>query len=139
MIERVISSALVIGLVAFYLYKTLLDWGYTVEEARNSTLLLMVLFENVHVFNCRSETLSILQHNPLRNRILLFGTIFAQSIHIGAMYTPWISDVLGIQPVSFEHWLELLGLALTVTIVMELHKLWLWFSGKANERLHTHN
>jgi magnesium-transporting ATPase (P-type) len=137
MIERVISSALVIGLVAFYLYKTMLDWGYTVEEARNSTLLLMVLFENVHVFNCRSETLSVLQHNPLRNRILLFGTLIAQLIHIGAMYTPWISDVLGIQPVSMEHWLELLGLALTVTIVMELHKLWLWWTGRVNSKYHT--
>ena len=138
MIERVISSALVIGVVAFYLYKTMLDWGYSVEEARNSTLLLMVLFENVHVFNCRSETLSILQHNPLRNRILLFGTLIAQLIHIGAMYTPWISDVLGIQPVSMEHWLELLGLALTVTIVMELHKLWLWWSGRVKSKYHTH-
>jgi magnesium-transporting ATPase (P-type) len=137
MIERVISSALVIGMVAFYLYKTMLDWGYTVEEARNSTLLLMVLFENVHVFNCRSETLSILQHNPLRNRILLFGTMIAQGIHIGAMYTPWISDVLGIQPVSIEHWLELLGLALTVTVVMELHKLWLWWSGRVKNKYHT--
>lgn len=134
MIERVIVSALVIGIVAFFLFKTLLDWGYTVEEARNSTLLLMVLFENVHVFNCRSETLSIFQHNPMRNRILLFGTLIAQLIHIGAMYTPWISSVLEIQPVSIEHWLELLGLALTVTIVMEIHKLYLLLCGRTNAR-----
>jgi hypothetical protein len=53
------------------------------------------------------------------------------------MYTPWISDVLGIQPVPMEHWLELLGLALTVTIVMELHKLWLWWTGRVNSRYHT--
>ena len=134
MIERVIISALVIGLVAFFLYKTLLDWGYKVEEARNSTLLLMVLFENVHVFNSRSETLSIFRHNPMRNRILLFGTLIAQSIHIGAMYTPWIKDVLGIQPVSVEHWFELLGLALTVTIVMEIHKLYLLWCGRTASR-----
>ncbi len=134
MIERVISSALIIGIVAFYLYKTMLDWGYTVEEARNSTLLLMVLFENVHVFNSRSETLSIFRHNPLRNRILLFGTLVAQLIHIGAMYTPWINDVLGIQPVSIEHWFELLGLALTVTVVMELHKLYLVWCGTTASR-----
>jgi P-type Ca2+ transporter type 2C len=125
MIERVVSSALVIGIVAFMLFKSLLDSGFTVEEARNGTLLLMVLFENVHVFNCRSETLSIFRHNPLRNRILLFGTIIAQLIHIGAMYTPWLSDVLGIQPVSPQHWIELLLLALTVTVVMEFHKLFL--------------
>ena len=125
MIERVFISALAIGLVAFYQFETMLDRGYSVEEARNSTLLLMVLFENVHVFNCRSETLSIFQHNQLRNRILLFGTLVAQLIHIGAMYTPWPNNVLGIQPVSIGHWFELLGLALTVTVFMELHKLFL--------------
>lgn len=134
MIERVIASALVIGIVAFAVFKTLLDWGYTVEQARNSTLLLMVFFENVHVFNCRSETRSIFRHNVMRNRILLFGTLAAQLIHIGAMYTPWINDVLGIQPVSIHHWFELLGLALTVTIVMELHKLYLSWCGRTRAR-----
>jgi len=123
MIERVVISAIVIGLVAFLLFESLLAWGMNEAEARNSTMLLMVLFENIHVFNSRSETRSAFFHNPLRNPILLFGTIIAQLVHIGAMYTPWISDVLRIQPVSFDHWLELLGLALTVFVVMEIHKL----------------
>ncbi len=122
MVERVVISALVVGSVAFFLFQTLLTMGYTLDEARNGTLLLMVLFENIHVFNCRSETRSVFRHNPLRNPILLFGTATAQLVHIGAMYTPWISDVLRIQPVPPQHWLELLGLALTVLVVMELHK-----------------
>ena len=123
MVERVVISALIVGTLAFFLFQWLLGQGYTTEEARNSTLLLIVLFENIHVFNCRSETRSIFRHNPLRNPLLLFGTASAQLIHIGAMYTPWLSDVLDIQPVSPEHWLQLLGLALTVLVVMELHKL----------------
>jgi Ca2+-transporting ATPase len=124
MLERVIISALVIGVVAFGLFKYLLDQGFSLEQARNSTLLLMVLFENVHVFNSRSETLSVFRHNPLRNKLLLGGTIIAQLVHIGAMYTPWLGDVLGASPVSFSQWLALLGLALSVLVVMELHK---WF------------
>jgi Ca2+-transporting ATPase len=123
MLERVIISAIVIGVVAFGLFKWLLDQGFSLEQARNSTLLLMVLFENVHVFNSRSETLSVFRHNPLRNKLLLVGTVIAQLIHIGAMYTPWLGDVLGASPVSFEQWLTLLGLALSVMVVMELHKL----------------
>ncbi len=122
MVERVIISALVVGTVSFFLFQLLLDRGYSVDEARNGTLLLMVLFENIHVFNCRSETRSVFRHNPLLNPILLVGTVAAQLIHIGAMYTPWISDVLHIQPVSPQHWLELLGFALSVLVVMELHK-----------------
>jgi len=124
MIERVIVAALVMGVTAFALFQTLHNMGMEINEARNSTLLLMVLFENVHVFNCRSENRSVFRHSLLRNPILLFGTLAAQLIHIGAMYTPWIKDVLAIQPVSAEHWLELLILALSLLVVMELHK---WF------------
>jgi len=91
MIERVVLSALVIGSVAFLLFQWLLERGFSLDEARNGTLMLMVLFENIHVFNSRSESLSIFRHNPLRNPLLLFGTLAAQLIHIGAMYTPWIS------------------------------------------------
>ena len=122
MIERVVISALVIGTIAFSTFHWLLNQDYTLDEARNGTLLLMVLFENIHVFNSRSETRSAFRHNPLRNPVLLFGTAAAQLVHIGAMYTPWISEVLRIQPVSPQHWLELLGLALTVLVAMELHK-----------------
>jgi Ca2+-transporting ATPase len=122
MIERVVIAALVIGVLAFLLFQYLIARGYTLDEARNGTLLLMVLFENVHVFNCRSEVRSVFRHNPLRNPILLIGTAIAQLVHIAAMYTPWLSDVLQIQPVSPQHWLELLGLALSLLIVMELHK-----------------
>ena len=122
MIERVIVSAVVIGCLAFFVFQFLLSTGISIEQARNETLLLMVLFENIHVFNCRSETRSAFRHSPLRNPLLLIGTAAAQLIHIGAMYTPWISDVLQIQPVPFMHWLELLGLALILLIVMEIHK-----------------
>ena len=122
MIERVLLSALVIGGVAFGAYRWLLARGLAVEEARNATLLLMVLFENVQAFNSRSETRSVFRHDPMRNRLLLFGTLAAQLIHIGAMYTPGLREVLGVQPVSLAHWAELLALALTLLLAMEAYK-----------------
>lgn len=124
MIERVVVSALWIGTLAFALFYYLTAIGFSEGEARNSTLLLMVLFENMHVFNSRSETRSTFRHNPMGNPLLLFGTLAAQAIHIGAMYVPGLNTVLGIEPVSFEHWLQLLLIAVSVLVVMELHKQW---------------
>ncbi len=124
MIERVALSAAVIGSVAFVVFQWLLAHGLTLDEARNGTLMLMVLFENIHVFNSRSESLSVFRHKLMRNPLLLFGTVAAQLVHVGAMYTPWISDVLKIQPISLQRWSEFLLLSLTVLLVMELHK-WL--------------
>ncbi len=122
MIERVVVSAIAIGCIAFFLFQSLLSAGMPVEDARNSTLLLMVLFENVHVFNCRSENRSAFRHNLLLNPLLLFGTLTAQLIHIAAMYIPWLKDVLKIQPVSLDHWGTLLLMALSILLLMECHK-----------------
>ena len=124
MLERVIVSALVMGVIAFALFGWLLGQGMLEQDARNVCLLLMVLFENVQAFNSRSETRSVFRHSPLRNRLLLFGTLAAQAIHIAAMYTPGLRDVLGIQPVSLSIWTQLLGVALVLLAAMELQKWW---------------
>jgi Ca2+-transporting ATPase len=124
MIERTLISAAVMGTLAFLTFQYLFSLGMELETARNSTLLLMVLFENVHVFNCRSEGRSVFLHNPLRNRLLLFGTLAAQLIHIGAMYWPPMAELLHIHPVTMDHWFDLLAIALSMLVVMELHK-WL--------------
>ncbi len=124
MLERVMLSALVIGGIGFAAYQWFIDQGWTVEQARNGTLLLLVLFENVQVFNARSETRSVLRHNLLQNKLLLVSVLAAQGMHIGAMYIPWLADLLGIAPVSGKQWIELLGMALLLLVVMEAHKWW---------------
>jgi hypothetical protein len=84
----------------------------------------MVLFENVQAFNSRSETLSVFRHDPLRNKLLAFGVIGAQLVHLGAMYTPGLREVLGVSPVSLETWATMLGLSLAALAAIELHKRW---------------
>jgi magnesium-transporting ATPase (P-type) len=123
MIERVLLSATVIGLVSFVTFRVLLERGMEVEAARNLVLLQLVLFENVLVGNARSELHSALRLSPFRNPILLIGTLAAQGIHLLALQLPGLSDVLTIQPVSFSEWTILLALALSVFVAVEGHKL----------------
>ena len=122
MLERVVLAGIWIGTVAFVSFYFLLTNGYSEEQARAGTLLLMVLFENVHVFNSRSETRSVFRHNPLRNGLLLASVIAAQILHIGAMYTPGLSGILQITPVSFQYWLDFFMLSLTLLAVSEIYK-----------------
>ncbi|WP_394147422.1 cation-translocating P-type ATPase [Shewanella atlantica] len=122
MLERVCISALVMGSVAFGLFAMSLEAGMSEEAARNMTLMLMVLFENVHALNSRSEHRSLLVVPLFSNPILLVGIIIAQGIHIGAMYIPGLSDALQLSPISFYHWLILLATASVLFIVDEIHK-----------------
>jgi len=122
MIERVVVNALVMGCLAFAVFMWQMQQGIAEQQARNITLLLMVLFENVHVLNSRSETRSIFRQNLFGNKFLLFAMLGAQAVHIGAMYTPGLRDVLQVQPVRLDQWSTLLGIALALIVVNELYK-----------------
>ncbi|QDV40987.1 putative cation-transporting ATPase F [Stieleria neptunia] len=128
MIERTAIAAVVMGIIGFTTFRWFLPEGATdaeVDSARNALLLLMVLFENVHIGNCRSETKSALVMSPLRSPILLAGAITAFCIHLAAMHTAWGQFVLGAEPLAPKHWGILVLLSLTILPVMELHK-WSW-------------
>jgi Ca2+-transporting ATPase len=124
MVERVLLSAAVIGGVTLAVYQWLLAAGWSVEDARNSVVLLMVLFENVHVFNSRSELRSAFTHDPRRNLLLVGGTVAAQLLHIAAMHLPLTQAMLGLHPVSLTHWAALVALATTLLVAVEAHKVY---------------
>ncbi len=125
MIERTLVAATVMAGVSFTLFVWLLRQEWEPAAASNLLLLLMVLFENIHVGNNRSETKSALAFSPLRSPYLLAGVVGALAIHILAMYLPLLRRVLGTEPVGWQTWLGLLVLALSVFIAMEIHK-WVW-------------
>lgn len=122
MIERVLLSAMVIGVVAFANFYYLLSSGLSVEAARNGTLLLMVLFENIHAINSRSETKSVFQHNLLHNKLLIFSVIAAQTLHVIVMHQPIVAEVLSVQPVSALEWGQYLFISLNLLVVSEIYK-----------------
>ena len=123
MIERTLVAALFMGIVGFGLFRWCLAAGWSVEAARNALLILMVLFENVHLFNSRSETRSAFLMSPFRNPVLIVGMIAAFSLHLAMTYLPFGNVLLETQPIDFEMWLWLLALSVPILFVMELHKL----------------
>ncbi|MDJ0732864.1 MAG: HAD-IC family P-type ATPase [Nostocaceae cyanobacterium] len=123
MVERTLIAAVVMGTVSFGAFQWMLNQGWSEFSARNAILLLMVLFENIHIGNCRSEDKSIFHMSPLRSPVLLVGTIVAFSIHVGMLYLPLGQAFLYTEPVSVNTWIMLIGLGLSVMVASEVHKL----------------
>ena len=124
MIERVLVTALVMAPIvtfAFWWMKQRAD--YDLDEARNMLLLMFVVFGNILVGAARSERHAVLQMSPLRNPVLIGGTLAATGLHILCMHLPGISDALGIAPLPPHKWAIALGVALLPFIALELHKL----------------
>lgn len=125
MIERTVVAAVVMASVGVVAFWWMIRAGWSHDAARNALLLLMVLFENIHIGNCRSETRSALAISPLRSPMLLAGALGAFLVHVAAMYLPPLQAVLRTEPVSGQTWLVLIGLSLTILLALEIHK-WSW-------------
>jgi Ca2+-transporting ATPase len=130
MVERGLLAGLWMAGFGFTGFASLLQAGVPVDQARNELLLLMVLMQNVDAFNARSETLSVLR-NPVRNNpLLVIGVSAALVLHVAAMHVPLLRRVLGLAPLSSTEWIVLVLVALSLIVVMELHKLtWKWRKG----------
>ncbi len=123
MIVQVLASGLYVGAVSFAFYGWCLDRGMAVAEARNLLLLLLVIFENVHVFNARSETRSVFRVPFAANPFVVFAAMTAQLVHIAAMYLPGLNGVLDVQGIDLSDWLLVAAIALSLLAVVELYKL----------------
>ncbi len=127
MIERVLLGAVVMGVVSLGAFWWMIENGWPVEDARNALLLLIVLFENVQIGNCRSETRSGLAMSPFSNPLLFAAAVGSLAIHVGAMHWAPLGRLLETSPLSLNTWAALGALSLTVFVAMELYKLALRF------------
>ncbi|MDA0834649.1 MAG: HAD-IC family P-type ATPase [Planctomycetota bacterium] len=127
MIERIAVSVFVVGVGGFLVYAIAMWLKWDIADARNLLLLVMVLFENFHVGNCRSETKSALALSPLRSPVLFFGTLGAFLVHVAGMYIPFLQGLLATRPIDPWMWAVAIGVSVLVVPAIELHK---WYSAR---------
>lgn len=128
MLERVALAVPVMGFGGFAVYAVALHMGWSVPSARNLLLLTMVLFEIVHIGNCRSEKRSSLAISPFTNPMLFYGAAAAFGVHLLAMYLPILQSTLETEIVGVVPWLFALGVSLLILPPIELHK---WYTNRS--------
>lgn len=124
MIQQTVLSGATIGLVAYLSFCVLFaQMGLSEFDARNRVLLLMVLLENFHVFNCRSEYVSAFRIPIRRNRLLIAAALLANGIHMAAMHFPPAQRVLEVAPLRLSEFGHAFLFASLILVVMEAFKL----------------
>ena len=124
LIEEVLISGIFIGIIVFGIWYILINkLSLDIKLARGYIMVLMVFIQNIHVFNCRSETESTftisLRSNPLII-ITAFGSIILQII---VMELPTLCNFLKASPIPYQHMFVLISFSLTILIAMEIYKL----------------
>jgi magnesium-transporting ATPase (P-type) len=122
MIRQVVLAGVTMGAVSASYWAALMGMGVPEDSARNQLLMLFVLMQNVHVFNCRSEHESVFRVPLSRNWVLVGGVAAALGIHVLSTYLPLMQGVLRVEPLQFQQWAYPLVLATSVLVVLEVYK-----------------
>ena len=123
MIERVVVGGGWMALLGFGAYAWMIGSGYETAAARNVLMLLMVLLQNIDVFNARSETVSAFALPLSANPLLAAGVAGVLLLHVAAMHAPALQAVVKLAPLPAGTWLLLALAASTLLLVAELQKL----------------
>ncbi|MBQ6477031.1 MAG: HAD-IC family P-type ATPase [Bacilli bacterium] len=124
--EEILIAGLSMGLIVFglwiYLLKVAMIDTYI---ARGYIIILMIILQNMHAFNCRSEKKSIFTLNK-SNPIFFFGVIGSMVLGILMMEVPFLSVFLKTSPIPAMHVVYLFTIGFIIVIVMEIYKMIKW-------------
>ena len=110
------------GFGTFIIYYLQLGSGVSVASARSVALTTMVFFQFYQALNCRSETLSVFEMNPLSNPFLFVSIIGAFFAHLAVLYVPALQYVFRTVPLSWDQWLLIVICSCTILFVVEIDK-----------------
>ena len=124
LIMEISISSITMAVIEFAMYIYVIKTKqYDITMIRSLLLTLMVFIENIHIFNCRSENLSIFKI-PIKNNIFLIASIIITTlIQILIVTNNSLASIFKLSVISGRQIIILLILTIPVIIVMEIFKL----------------
>ena len=124
LLDEVLISGIFIGLVVFAVWYVLINnVNLDVNLARGYIMVLMVFIQNIHVFNCRSETESTFNISLKSNPFIVLTIVGSILLQIIVMEVPFLSKFLKTTPIPYQHMFLLISFAILILIIMEVYKL----------------
>lgn len=123
LISEILLSAAVIALIVFELYNYLYNVrGMDITTVRTYIMVVMVFMENIHIFNCRSEKISMFRLKIRDNYFVISTLVITSILQVIIVRTPGFANVFGLDTIPFENAIVLLLLTAPVLVTMELFK-----------------
>lgn len=124
MVGQVLVMGITIGLVVFGAWMILVyNMGMDIVVARSLTMTLMVLLQNVHAINCRSEKVSIFKMSHKSNWFFAVSVLSSIGLQILFMEVGSLSKLLELATVPYNILLILALISLVAFVVSEIYKI----------------
>lgn len=123
MVSQVLVMGSTIGLIVFGAWMILLNvFKYDIVVARSLVMALMVLLQNAHAINCRSEKHSTFKISLVANPFFVASVLGSVGLQVLFMEVSSLSHLLDLTTVPYVTLLVLFAIALSIFGVCELYK-----------------
>lgn len=122
LMKEVIVYGITISILVFGCWKYLMDKNVDIILARSVVLTLMVIIQNLHVLNCRSEKKSIFKTNLFSNPLIIFTIVLSIGLQMLVIEIPLFASVLGVTSLSLITICKIFGFSLIIILVAEIYK-----------------
>lgn len=124
LLTEILVAGLSIGLTVFgvwvYLVKKL---EFDIPTARGYVMALMIIIQNIHAFNCRSEKQSIFKMPIGNNPIFLFAVLGSLFLGVAVIEINFLSVFLKTSHIPGLHLLGLFIVGFIILVIMEFFKM----------------
>jgi Ca2+-transporting ATPase len=118
------GEGLMLGLIALGAFSySLYGLHQELDQARTVAFTVMVVAQLVHVFNCRSERLSLFQLGVGTNRALVWAVLLSLVVQVAVLTIPAVAPIFKVAPLPIEDWVLMGATGLLPFVVMESIKL----------------
>ena len=121
--SEILISGVSIGVIVFAVWYYLIEIVFMdVNIARGYIMALMIIIQNIHAFNCRSERKSVFTVPFKSNPIFLYGVIGSIILGIAVMEIDFLSMFLKVNSIPYSHLLILVVIGSSIFFIMEGYK-----------------
>ena len=120
MVQRMLVMSTVMAAGTFVVYMMYHDTD--MGKAMTMAVTVMVISQWFKVWACRAEYRSVFQTHFWGNKYIVYGTALVISLHIAAIYTPFLQNLLQLQPLSLSEWALALGIGSLTLVADEIRK-----------------
>ena len=118
------GEGLMLGVIALGAFSySLYGLHQELDQARTVAFTVLVVAQLVHVFNCRSERLSLFQLGVWTNRPLVWAFLLSLVVQVAVLTIPAAAPIFKVAPLPIEDWALMGATGFLPFVIMESIKL----------------
>lgn len=114
---KIIFRGVFIGLSTLASFAVVMRFGGSLEAGRTASLITLVMSQLIHVFECKSETKSILKINIFNNIKLVLAVLVSSVLLVMAVVFPPLQAVFETVTLTSQQLLVALGFSVAIPVV----------------------